>query len=47
VLYVAKVFPNAFFSKEPLISTEELESVRLFFEKDWMAVREYAIPKTD
>lgn len=47
VLYVAKVFPNAFFSKEPLISTEELECVRLFFEKDWMAVREYAIPKTD
>lgn len=42
VLYTAKVLPNSFFSKDPLISKTELEEVRVFFEKDWEAVKNYA-----
>lgn len=42
VLYTAKILPASFFSPEPLISKEELAAVRVFFEKDWEAVREYA-----
>lgn len=42
VLYTAKALPDSFFSKEPLISKEELEEVRVFFEKDWKEVKSYA-----
>ncbi len=42
VLYFAWLVPNFFLSREPLISEQYLEQIRLFYEKDWKETKKYA-----
>ena len=42
-LFIAKVLPGSWFGDEPLIPKEELEKVRLTYQKDWEAVKKYAL----
>ena len=42
ILYPAMLFPEDWFSNEPLIDPEELEKVRIRFADDWQAVHDYA-----
>ena len=42
-LFIAKFLPDAWFGKESLIPKEELERVRTHYQKDWEAVKAYAL----
>lgn len=42
LLFSFKLMPNRFFDQEPLISKEDLEEVRRYFEEDWKKVKQYA-----
>ena len=41
-LFVGKLIPDSWFSKEPLIDPNELKEVRDYYEADWKKVQEYA-----
>jgi hypothetical protein len=41
-LYLSTLFPDSWFSPEPLITQQELEAVRLFYEADWNRCKELA-----
>ena len=41
-LFVGKYLPDSWYSKEPLISKDELNAVRNYYENDWHSVIEYA-----
>jgi len=42
VLYISKFLPNSFFTNDTLISKNELEAVKLFYNKDWENCKAYA-----
>jgi hypothetical protein len=42
ILYGSRVLPAACFSSRPLMNSDELQSVALYFQKDWEEVVEYA-----
>ena len=41
-LYIAKFLPDSWFSKEPLINSENLKAIKEFFADDWENVLKYA-----
>lgn len=42
ILYGAKILPNSFVSKEPLIDPAYLERVKEYYNEDWEAIRSFA-----
>lgn len=45
-LFIAKWLPSSWFGREPLISKQELESVRAEYEQDWNYVNSYSTAET-
>jgi len=41
ILYSAKILPNTYFDKKPLINPAELDDVKIYFKEDWMRCLRY------